>query len=51
MGVRAPILLLGGTVITLIMDWYLALVMLAAFPVIFCIIYFILMVENYYSVI
>ena len=41
MGVRAPILLLGGTVITLIMDWYLALVMIAAFPVIFCIIYFI----------
>lgn len=41
MGVRAPILLLGGTVITLIMDWYLALVMLASFPVIFCIIYFI----------
>ena len=40
-GVRAPILLLGGTVITLIMDWYLALVMIAAFPVIFCIIYFI----------
>lgn len=40
-GVRAPILLLGGTVITLIMDWYLALVMLAAFPIIFCIIYFI----------
>ncbi len=41
MGVRAPILLLGGTVITLIMDWYLALVMLAAFPFIFGIIYFI----------
>jgi len=41
MGVRAPILLLGGTMITLIMDWYLALVMLVAFPVIFCVIFFI----------
>lgn len=41
MGVRAPILLLGGTVITLIMDWYLALVMLASLPFIFGIIYFI----------
>ena len=41
MGVRAPILLLGGTVITLVMDWYLALVMLAALPFIFGIIYFI----------
>lgn len=41
MGVRAPILLLGGTVITLIMDWYLALVMLASLPFIFAIIYFI----------
>ncbi len=41
MGVRAPILLLGGTVITLIMDRYLALVMLAALPFIFGIIYFI----------
>lgn len=41
MGVRAPILLLGGTVITMIMDWYLSLVMLAALPIIFGIIYFI----------
>ncbi len=41
MGVRAPILLLGGTVITMIMDWYLSLVMLAALPIIFCIIYFV----------
>lgn len=41
MGVRAPILLLGGTVITMIMDRYLALVMLAALPIIFGIIYFI----------
>ncbi len=41
MGVRAPILLLGGTAITLIMDRYLALVMLASLPFLFCIIYFI----------
>ncbi len=41
MGVRAPILLLGGMVITLLMDWYLALVMLASLPFIFGIIYFI----------
>ncbi len=41
MGVRAPILLLGGTVITLIMDRYLALVMLVTLPFIFGIIYFI----------
>ncbi|MBQ7335626.1 MAG: ABC transporter ATP-binding protein [Clostridia bacterium] len=34
MGVRAPILLLGGIVITLVMDAYLALVMLAALPLI-----------------
>lgn len=41
MGVRAPILLLGGTVITLIMDPYLAMVMLVSLPFIFGIIYFI----------
>ncbi len=41
MGVRAPILLLGGMVITMIMDWYLSLVMLATLPFIFGIIYFI----------
>ena len=41
MGVRAPILLLGGTVITLIMDWYLALVMLVTLPFIVGIIFFI----------
>lgn len=35
MGVRAPIMLLGGIAITLIMDWYLALVMLAVLPFIF----------------
>jgi ATP-binding cassette subfamily B protein len=33
-GVRAPMLLLGGMVITLILDWRLALVMLAVLPLI-----------------
>ena len=33
MGIRAPILLLGGSVITLIMDWKLALVMIATISV------------------
>ena len=41
MGVRAPMLLLGGITITLIMDSFLALVMIAMLPIIFCIIYFI----------
>ena len=41
MGVRAPILLLGGIAITLIMDPYLALVMLAVLPLIFVTVYFI----------
>ena len=41
MGVRAPILLVGGMTISFIMDAYLALVMLAMLPIIFCIIYFI----------
>ncbi len=39
MGVRAPILLLGGTVITFIMDKRLALVMLSTLPFIFVIVY------------
>ncbi|MBE6592271.1 MAG: ABC transporter ATP-binding protein [Ruminococcaceae bacterium] len=39
MGIRAPILLLGGTVITLIMDNKLALVMIATLPVIFAVVY------------
>ena len=39
MGIRAPILLLGGTAITMAMDIKLALVMLATLPVIFVIIY------------
>lgn len=41
MGVRAPILLIGGTMITMIMDRYLSMVMLAMLPFIFGIIYFI----------
>ena len=39
MGIRAPILLLGGTVITMIMDKKLALVMLATLPLIFIVVY------------
>ena len=38
-GIRAPILLLGGTVITMLMDWKLALVMLATLPFIFMVVY------------
>lgn len=41
MGVRAPILLIGGIAITLIMDRYLALVMIAVLPFIFATVYFI----------
>lgn len=39
MGIRAPILLLGGATITLIMDKKLALVMIATLPLIFIVIY------------
>ena len=39
MGIRAPILLLGGSVITMIMDKKLALVMIATLPFIFIIVY------------
>ena len=39
MGIRAPILLIGGTVITMLMDVKLALVMLATLPLIFIIIF------------
>jgi len=39
MGIRAPILLIGGTVITMIMDRRLSLVMLATLPVIFTVVY------------
>ena len=38
-GIRAPILLLGGTAITMLMDRKLALVMVATLPLIFVIIY------------
>ena len=41
MGVRAPILLIGGLAITLLMDTYLALVMIAVLPFIFITVYFI----------
>lgn len=41
MGVRAPILLVGGTAITLFMDRRLSLVMLAILPFIFVTVYFI----------
>ena len=41
MGVRAPILLIGGITITLIMDAMLALVMIAILPFIFITVYFI----------
>ncbi len=41
MGVRAPIMLLGGMAITLLMDAYLALAMLAMLPLIFITVYFI----------
>ena len=39
MGIRAPILLLGGTIITMIMDRKLALVMIATLPLIFVVVY------------
>ncbi|MBO5797314.1 MAG: ABC transporter ATP-binding protein [Clostridia bacterium] len=39
MGIRAPILLLGGTGITLLMDSKLALVMIATLPLIFGVVY------------
>ncbi len=41
MGVRAPILLVGGIAITLIMDAYLATIMIAILPFIFVTVYFI----------
>lgn len=41
MGVRAPILLIGGVAITLIMDSYLSMIMIASLPLIFCTVYFI----------
>ena len=41
MGVRAPILLIGGIAITLVMDPFLALAMIAVLPFIFVTVYFI----------
>ncbi len=41
MGVRAPILLIGGVCITLMMDSFLALAMIAVLPFIFVTVYFI----------
>lgn len=41
MGVRAPILLIGGIIITMIMDLWLSLVMVAMLPLIFVITYLI----------
>ena len=39
MGIRAPILLIGGAIITMIMDPKLALVMIATMPIIFIVVY------------
>ena len=39
MGIRAPILLIGGTIITMLMDKKLALVMIATLPLIFVVVY------------
>ncbi len=41
LGVRAPLLLLGGLIVSLVMDFYLSLVMLAIMPVIFTVVYFV----------
>ena len=41
MGVRAPILLIGGIFITMIMDKYLSMVMISMLPIIFITVYFI----------
>ena len=41
MGVRAPILLVGGVIISFIIDYALALVMVATLPFIFVIVYFV----------
>lgn len=39
MGIRAPILLLGGSIITFLMDRKLAMVMIATLPLIFIVVY------------
>ena len=41
MGVRAPIMLIGGIIITMIMDSYLSMVMVATMPLLFISVYFI----------
>ena len=41
MGVRAPILLFGGIILTATLDWKLMLVMLAVLPLIFCAVFYI----------
>ena len=41
MGVRAPIMLIGGIGITLLMDAYLSLIMIAIIPITFCAIFFV----------
>lgn len=39
MGIRAPILLIGGAIITMIMDAKLSLIMIATMPIIFIVVY------------
>lgn len=39
LGVRAPLLLVGGIFVTLVMDPFLSLIMLAVMPMIFCAVY------------
>ena len=41
MGVRAPIMLIGGIIITMVMDKFLSLVMLATMPLLFVCVYFV----------
>lgn len=41
LGVRAPVLLIGGTIATLILDYAVALVIIATLPVVFLILYLI----------
>ena len=42
MGIRAPIMLIGGMLIAFFLDWFLALVMLATLPFVFLLILFIM---------
>ncbi len=41
LGVRAPILLLGGIIVTLLLDWALALVLIALLPLLGILVYFV----------